>query len=722
MKISIEQKKVVDALATCNVIVDAVAGSGKTTTCLHIAKTYKDKKILLITYNAKLRHETNHRLSKANITNLIAHTYHSFCVKYYDNTGFTDKTLKKVVLNNTSIKDPVAYDIIILDEAQDINPIYHKFVYKLNIDNGVNATLCILGDKYQSVYDFNKADYRFLTFADKLFTVNSLNWARITLSTSFRLTIEMSQFLNKCMLHQDRINAIKTGVKPKYIICKIFSKTPFNEVKELLTSGKYNPQDIFILAPSVKSNKTPVRQLENKIKRSLFIHGERVPIYTSNTDDEKIDEKMIKNKLVISTFHSVKGLERKVVLVFNFDDGYFKYYNTDANPEKCPNALYVAITRASERLILFHGEDKDYLPFLNKTNLPQYANVVGTCKYKNKEDKDKPSDIKTSVTNLCRHLPEDTIETCISHFTITNITPAGSAIRLRSTVHGPTTESVSDINGIAIVLYYEYLYTGKIKTISSLHNNENITQYTTFAKNKTVSEREQIFNNVKNNAVKKYLVSSIRNNIADRKLTAEELLYISNRWSTYIGGYLGKCKQIFKYNWMTQTTLDKCMENVKKLAIAKPIFEYPVEYLNDTVQIKGSVDCIDSSNMHVYEFKCVNKLSDEHYLQLAIYAYIIEKDLERENVVSNAKYYLYNILDGQLDEIQFDMTALDHMMKFLLVEKYSKKTSQPDEEFLSKNHITADMLGTLGAIIIDSDNECSTTTLDDIADMFDDIL
>ena len=67
------------------------------------------------------------------------------------------------------------------------------------------------------------------------------------------------------------------------------SSKPFEIVKKLLK--KYNPDDIFILAPSVKSVKTPVRKLENKIKTEL----ENVPIYVPNNDDESIDKSIIEN-------------------------------------------------------------------------------------------------------------------------------------------------------------------------------------------------------------------------------------------------------------------------------------------------------------------------------------------------------------------------------------------------------------------------------------------
>lgn len=77
--------------------------------------------------------------------------------------------------------------------------------------------------------------------------------------------------------------------------------------------------------------------LENKIKAKLKYVNVHVPI----SEDEALDEDIIRGKLVFSTFDQAKGLERKAVVVFNFDDSYFNYFNRSANKNVCPNILYV---------------------------------------------------------------------------------------------------------------------------------------------------------------------------------------------------------------------------------------------------------------------------------------------------------------------------------------------------------------------------------------------
>jgi superfamily I DNA/RNA helicase len=83
-EISTEQNRIIqELLLNNNVVIDSVAGSGKTTCNLHIASYFKNLKILLMTYNSKLKIETREKIQKLKLENIEVHSYHSFCVKYY---------------------------------------------------------------------------------------------------------------------------------------------------------------------------------------------------------------------------------------------------------------------------------------------------------------------------------------------------------------------------------------------------------------------------------------------------------------------------------------------------------------------------------------------------------------------------------------------------------------------------------------------------------------
>lgn len=690
--ISKEQSDIVESLENNNVIVDAVAGSGKTTTCLYIAKKFINIQILLLTYNAKLKFETRDRTARNNINNLEVHSYHSFCVKYYHSIGYRDNGLSQIVNNNLPLNENINYGMIILDESQDMNPLYHSIACKIYRDNQLGQTsstrICILGDKFQSIYDFNNADQRFLVYANELFKFNDIPWVNYNLSKSFRLTKQTSDFINHCMLKSERIKSSKMGSKPTYVICNVFRKKPLQLVQHYLKS--YKPEDIFILAPSVKSLGTPVRRLENSIKKYI----KNVPIYVPSTDDEKVDSSIIEKKLVISTYHQTKGLERKVVIVFNFDHSYFQFYKKNKDVNICPNELYVCTTRALEHLVLIHHYENKFLEFLDQSKLLKYTTFQreGKTNISDKTDNLSLSSILTSPTDLCNHLSFEVMTKAITYFKIINIRPVGKRIFIPTKYDN---ETVSDINGVVIPLLYEYYLKGSIDIINEIPEDENITMYSQ-SKKKRKS---------KTKSTSKYDINVIKKNLVNGKPKMDEILYLANRWLAFKSGYLFKIKQITDYNWFNESIIKQTYENMQSLNISKTcVFECKAivdnkeELLNR--KLIGYIDCVDTvcsginKQYNIYEFKCVHLLEDKHYLQLAIYAYMYESILLLDNDNSLRNYYIYNILSDELNEITFNMNDLKEMMQFIIYNKYTSKKEINDEEFIKnmKNNSTSEKI------------------------------
>lgn len=634
-EISIEQNNIIkELLLNNNVVVDSVAGSGKTTCNLHIAKYFHNINILLLTYNSKLKLETREKAKNLGLHNLEVHSYHSFCVKYYDNQSFNDTIINKIIKTKKKPLKQFNFDLIVPDEAQDITSLYYELICKIYKDNNnTNTKMCIFGDKKQSIFDFNKADQRFIEYASKLFNFNSYNWVKCNLSVSFRITFEMSLFINKCLLKEERIISNKiTNNKPRYIICDCFgdklgtSSRTFEEVKYYFNLG-YKPSDIFILAPSIKSVKSPVRQLENKIKREM----PDVMVYVPTNDDEKLDEELLEGKIIFSTFHQTKGLERKVVIIFNFDNSYFEFYKKDANPCICSNELYVATTRGIEYLTLFHHYNNEYLHFIDKTIIHEYCYFEDKdiyIEYREKQTKNIP----TSITDIIKFIPQNIIDECFNQLEIIkNDTYSISKINIPLKISNEESkESVSEITGLAIPSMFELKLKKKMNIFEMLVETD--------FEESVINNRNngcliQLHNKPKN---KKHNI----NNINILTLTSEELLYISNCWNTFKNGYLFKIYQITNYEWLGEKKLDECVNRLTKLNISiNSLFEYrlvtnnEIELLNRN--LIGYIDCVDKENNIVYEFKCVQKIEKEHYLQLAFYMYMYE--LEKiKNIKENS--------------------------------------------------------------------------------------
>lgn len=624
-----EQKEAIKAINRgSNVIVDSVAGSGKTTTVLYIAKVFPQKKILLLTYNAKLKVETRAKVELLGLCNLEVHSYHSFGVKYVSNDCSTDAGIIAFVKKPRDLTLPT-YDLVIIDEAQDMTRLYYEFLGRVIS----RQQICVLGDKFQSIYAFNGADERFITFADRVFTFNTAPWEWTILSTSYRITTAMADFMNRCVLGYDRLRAVKDGPKPRYIIDNPFSKTMTTEVRRHLRD--YKPSDIFILAPSIRTGaKSPIRRLANELS------GVGIPIYVPSDDDKKLDEEILAGKLVFSSFHQAKGLERKVVIVYGFDSSYYEFFNKEGRRESCPNELYVALTRASERMSIFHSDNKAFLPFMTIDRLYECCDVVGEIAGLALQTREH---ITTPVTELIKHLPSRVLNRGRGLLNVTQIEPPGDFINIptktaQENPFGDTLyEEVSDITGTAIPAYYQYCSTGCMR-------------------------------------VHEILSSAAATDIKLPPDTST-LLKLANQYNSHVSQLIFKINQIHDYNWLSEDNLEKCIERMQYWISWQAEVEKGIKVKYMGRELNGFIDVIDQGGL--WEIKCVSELTTEHVLQTALYAYMYEK-LTRVPI----KYKLFNILSGEILEVSAADGNLEQLVRLLIHSKYHTRGNVTDEEFI----------------------------------------
>ena len=121
MQPSEEQEVIIDQIKqNKNIVIEAVAGSGKTTTLLFISNKYKTKRISLLTYSRSLKDEI---LSKSIPDNLSVFTFHSFASYIYKTVIHNDYLLNTALLKN-KIRDLTEIDILMVDEVQDMTKQY----------------------------------------------------------------------------------------------------------------------------------------------------------------------------------------------------------------------------------------------------------------------------------------------------------------------------------------------------------------------------------------------------------------------------------------------------------------------------------------------------------------------------------------------------------------------------------------------------------------------
>ena len=266
---SAEQQLIIDAIQRGeNIVVNAVAGSGKTTTILGIAKQIPNKKILQITYNRALKLEVEKKAKINKLDNLKILTFHGLACSYYDYTAYTDDRIQTILRNNVPLNKPassITQEIIIIDEIQDMTALYYELIHKFLFDIKRPVIIGLMGDNYQGIYGFKGADERFLTLGDQIFQnqyplQNSLQnpnkFTKLTLNTSYRLTQPMSDFVNHVMIGgHPRIRSLKQGLPVKYIQYPNEELIEYvsNLIIEEMKVNKYDADDIFILSGTLKN-------------------------------------------------------------------------------------------------------------------------------------------------------------------------------------------------------------------------------------------------------------------------------------------------------------------------------------------------------------------------------------------------------------------------------------------------------------------------------------
>ena len=707
-KMSDEQRVVFDFIkAGHNVVVDACAGSGKSTTILSIAKELPRRKLLQFTYNAMLRHEIKEKIKDLGINNILVHTYHSFAVNYYSEVAHTDTGIRQILNANTRPRIPFPkVDIVVLDEAQDMTPLYFKLIVKMSKDMYAHSNsqfqLLVLGDYMQGLYEFKGADIRFLTKADEVWRtlpfLKSEIFKKCTLKMSYRITNQMARFVNQDMLGEERLHAGRDGGpvvyirRPRYQIEKIVTY----QINRLLSEGE-SPSDIFVLGGSVKGVNSNIRHMENTLTENS------IPCHVPLLEADVIDERVIDGKVVFSTFHTVKGRQRKYVFIVGFDNGYF-YCARNISKHVCPNTLYVACTRATHGLYLLENDSSRPLEFLKQTQ-PQmkqceYIDFKGMPQtfFQDNSEKDSHGNMIVLIptyyitpTDLIKFVPEPILEwisPLLDRIFVSECKPTTeSEIHIPKIVQteGGLFEDVSDLNGIAIpMLVFDELTN---QTVGQDALRQII--------NSAVQEMRENSHSFLKNAVKC---------LPNKCTTPSEYLYLANVYIAVQEKLYSKLNQIKKneYTWLTKDMMDKCKnrmrENIsfnenEKIEIEKSLIHHSQEmehgpidvalypYFNYEMRFRFSarIDLLTLSG--IWELKCTSKISIDHLLQVVIYAWLW-RILYPSAEAKTCK--IINIRTGEILCLNATTEELTKIVAALLDGKYGKMDFVQDDDFINQ--------------------------------------
>lgn len=679
-----------------NVIVDACAGSGKSTTVLSTCRFMPQTNFLMLTFNRALRTETREKVKHLNIQNAEIHTYHSLAVQYYDSKAHTDNQMKQVIKNNTPLRKMPhrLYDIIVLDEAQDMTLLYYNFIKKFTQDLNHPFQLFILGDYRQCLYQFKGSNLRYLTCSESIWKNTPLlkapdQWINAELKTTYRLTHQMANFVNNVLLGEQKLNACRDGPQVKYFVSTLH-KIPdeifgfINRIVKTEKTGKYD--DFFILSPSIKKSYL-IKNIENELVT------QNVPCHIPLIEDSEMDERVIENKVVFCTFHSSKGRQRKYVIVLNFDNSYFDFNERKKRRDVCPNTIYVATTRATTQMYIYEQmryrqdetpqqtiysfdflkmnhqqmQELPYIEFIHASpQTPLYIKPpLEQTDSLNHKYFTSPTELTKFLSCRGNEIIYPIIDKiwqleCKDHdeIFIPNIIQT-------STGH----EDVCDLNGIVIpLLYYDWIY----------NSNADVLRKQTDAYLRT--NRQDPF-------IKKTIAQ-----IPQFCNTVDDYLFLANITQTIKDKLHFRLKQINNngYNWLTQDLIDTCMKRMhffippeEKFKIEETIITPQDEdhdeidktlaqyFPNIKFRFTAIVDVI--TDRTIWELKCTNDITFEHKIQVVVYAWLWQL------IYNTPKTFrILNIKSGEVWRLKSSIEDLTTIMVALL-EKYIDTTPEDDE-------------------------------------------
>ena len=683
-----------------NVAVDACAGSGKSTTILSTAMAMPHKLFLLITYNKSLRKEIQEKVVELGIKNVAVHTYHSLAVAIYDPEAFVDKAMRLLVQQNRPPLRLIPADIIVLDEAQDMTFLYFRLIVKYIKDLNTPIQLMVLGDFMQGLYEFKGADIRFLTKAHEIWNqfhlLQTQQFELCSLKTSYRITMPMADFVNNILLGEPRLQAIKPGEPVIYIRRRIHELERFvvSTIRDLLHQSAAKPADIFILGGSVKGPNSAIRRIENAlVDANIPCH---VPM--SETADQ-IDEEVIKGKIVFSSFHTSKGRQRPFVFVVGFDHSYFKINARTLDPLQCPNTIYVATTRASQRMFLLETDewpsDRPF-KFLQKNHHEMarqpYIDFRGNPRIKFEEEalsnQQKESSHRVSPTDLTKFISEQVLE---------NITALLDSLFIKessdTTLDMPSTiktsegffEDVSDLNGIAIPsLLYDYILT-------LYDTSDEAPEGILF---QMIRENLSQTKPHKHRYLKEQPLIPVCENISD-------YLYMANVLEAAQEKLYFKLKQIHRdeYTWLTPAVLGQCKRRMlqvlqKEIKRGEPKMEHVIvsydddfanerlnreiaPFMTDSFVFSARIDLMTVNTL--WELKCTSEITAEHMIQTVVYAWIMRTLDPR----FSKSVKIFNIKTGQVLRLEASHKDLTTIVVALLKGKYERQPASSETDFIA---------------------------------------
>lgn len=327
-----EQQAVVDAVAAgSHVIVDACCGSGKTKTIQHLCALMngRGRNILYLTYSRLLKADAQGRVGGAKVQN-----YHGIVYPYLLELGIAAGLGDSIAAfnDNFAVISPSfpAYDLVVIDEYQDINSEYAQLLRNIKSKNPL-MQIVLVGDRDQKVQANTTLDA--VAFARE-FTDNIA--VTLPFTRSFRMGEYMAGLLSLAW------NKPIIGCNAEQQVLEV----EMAEAVELMAAVR--PCELLVLG---KRNGPMVHAL-NMLEVRAPARYNKSTVYASIRDGSA-ESSPSSEAAVFTTYDASKGMERDLCVVFDYRiqtwETRAKFPNTDH--EVLRNVFLVAASRGKGRIV-----------------------------------------------------------------------------------------------------------------------------------------------------------------------------------------------------------------------------------------------------------------------------------------------------------------------------------------------------------------------------------
>lgn len=339
--LSKEQQKFVQwASMGANVLVDACIGSGKTTSIQALCKSLPGKNILYLTYNKLLKLDAKDRISAGHcfVTN-----YHGFAFSELQRlgvpVGFSD-----ILMTYNKIKPaPFRYDLMVLDEYQDIDQDIADMLLHVRACNP-GMQIVAVGDMDQKIYDHTRLDVG-------QFIVDFLGdeYKPMEFTQCFRLCPEWAAALGD--IWEKEI----VGVNPDCHVDVMSEDEVFDYVSGL------DPKSVLVLGAKAGH----MTDLQNRLEEECSDVWNKYTVWSKIMEQDGGATQPDPNCAVFTTYDGSKGMERDVCVLFDWSERYWysRLYHDSTRVKIIRNIFCVAASRGKKRIILVEPPKGDLLTF-----------------------------------------------------------------------------------------------------------------------------------------------------------------------------------------------------------------------------------------------------------------------------------------------------------------------------------------------------------------------